>query len=79
MFDLGDFLRHYVAPDEEAAEIAETGVCIASKLLGAQIFELLWQPSTPRTLHIVLPAAANDEVSGLIANLARVPWEIARP
>lgn len=79
MFDLGNFLHHYVAPAETEAAIEKVGVAIANKLLGEQIFMLLWQANTPRTLRIVLPAASQDEAAqNLSADLARVPWESAR-
>ncbi len=80
MFDLGNFLHHYVAPAETEASIEKVGIAIANKLLGEQIFKQLWQPSTERTLRIVLPAATQDEAAqNLSADLARVPWESARP
>ena len=38
LFDLRNYLRLYVEPDREAASVAETGVCIAEEVLGADIF-----------------------------------------
>jgi tetratricopeptide (TPR) repeat protein len=78
LFDLRNFLRHYVEPGQESAKIAEVGVCIAERVLGEEIFLKLWKPTAARTLRIELPAASEDE-NLLAAALARVPWEIARP
>lgn len=76
LFDLRNFLRFYVEPGQEAMKMAEIGVLIAEKLLGADIFKRLWQATNSRMLRIQLP---NPETSMLAAALARVPWEIARP
>jgi tetratricopeptide (TPR) repeat protein len=78
LFDLRNYISNYVEPGQEAASVAEIGVCIAEKLLGEQIFLLLWGPNAQRTLRIQLPGATESETH-LAAALARVPWEIARP
>jgi hypothetical protein len=78
LFDLRNFLRHYVAAGNEAAAVAEIGVCIAQEVLGAEIFRHLWASESQRTLRIQLPGATEQE-NYLAAALARVPWEIARP
>lgn len=78
LFDLREFLRHYVETNNEAAAVAQIGVCIAEEVLGAEIFEKLWRSQTQRTLRIQLPDAAAQEIP-FAAALARVPWEIARP
>lgn len=77
-FDLSAYLQHYVEPQLQEAEIARIGVQIAEELLGEDLFRALWQPSSQRTLRVQLPAAGEDE-NPLAAQLARVPWEIARP
>lgn len=78
LFNLRDYLRHYVAQGEEVAHVAGVGVCIAEQVLGAEIFQLLYAAESPRTLRIQLPGATEEE-NHLAAALARVPWEIARP
>ena len=78
LFDLRNFLRHYVDDGKEAASVAEIGVCIAEEVLGAEIFRKLWESQSHRTLRIQLPGASEEE-NPLAAALARVPWEIARP
>ena len=78
LFDLRNFLRHYVEAGREAASVAEIGVCIAEEVLGQEIFEKLWRSESQRTLRIQLPGASEEE-NYLAAALARVPWEIARP
>lgn len=78
LFDLRNYVRHYVEEGKEAAAVAEVGVCIAKEVLGQEIFDKLWQAQTQRTLRIQLPGAA-EEGNILAAALARVPWEIARP
>jgi len=78
LFDLRDYVRLYVAADNEAAAVAEIGVCIAEDVLGREIFEALWRAQTHRTLRIQLPGAT-EQPNPLAAALARVPWEIARP
>jgi tetratricopeptide (TPR) repeat protein len=78
LFDLRDYLDMYVEPGGEEEAVARTGVLIAEKILGEEIFLRLWQPEHQRTLRIQLPGAA-DEDNHLAAALARVPWEIARP
>lgn len=77
LFDLRNYLRHYVEPGKEAASIAEIGVCIAEEVLGADIFRLLSASESQRALRIQLPGATAEE-NQLAAALARVPWEIAR-
>jgi tetratricopeptide (TPR) repeat protein len=78
LFDLRNYLRHYVDDGNEAASVAEIGVCIAEEVLGAEIFRKLWESKAQRTLRIQLPGASEEE-NLLAAALARVPWEIARP
>jgi tetratricopeptide (TPR) repeat protein len=78
LFDLRNYLRHYVELGHEAASVAEIGVCIAEEVLGADIFLKLWESQAQRTLRIQLPGATEEE-NHLAAALARVPWEIARP
>jgi hypothetical protein len=78
LFDLGDYLRHYVEEGKEAVSIAEIGVCIAEEVLGADIFRMLAASGAQRTLRIQLPGATEEE-NHLAAALARVPWEMARP
>ena len=78
LFDLRNYLKHYVEEGKEAASVAEIGVCIAEEVLGQEIFLKLWQANNQRTLRIQLPGATVEE-NQLAAALARVPWEIARP
>jgi hypothetical protein len=78
LFDLRNYLRHYVEPGHEQASVADIGVCIAEQVLGAEIFRSLWASEAQRTLRIQLPGASHEE-NHLAAALARVPWEIARP
>lgn len=78
LFDLRNYLRHYVEEGKEPAAVAEIGVCIAEEVLGQDIFAKLWTSKSQRTLRIQLPGAAEEE-NHLVAALARVPWEIARP
>ncbi|MGH9842095.1 MAG: CHAT domain-containing protein [Blastocatellia bacterium] len=78
LFDLRNYLRHYVAEGAEVAGVAEIGVCIAEQVLGEEIFRHLWASESQRTLRIQLPGATEAE-NLLAAALARVPWEIARP
>jgi tetratricopeptide (TPR) repeat protein len=78
LFDLRDYIFNYVAEAQEAASIAEIGVCIAEEVLGEEIFRHLWASESQRTLRIQLPGAT-DEENHLVAWLARVPWEFARP
>ncbi len=77
LFNLRDYLRHYIEPQRERDAIADVGVSIAENVLGAKIFEILASGTHQRTLRIQLPGA---EAKGnpLAAALARVPWEIAR-
>ncbi|MGH8591991.1 MAG: CHAT domain-containing protein, partial [Gammaproteobacteria bacterium] len=78
LFNLRDYLRHYVDKGNEAASVAEIGVCIAEEVLGEEIFRMLWASESQRTLRIQLPGATKEE-NHLAAALARVPWEMARP
>lgn len=78
LFDLRNYLRHYVEREKEEAAVAEVGVSIAEQVLGAEIFKLLWASESQRSLCIQLPGATEEE-NVLAAALARVPWEIARP
>src|SRR5262249_17990005 len=77
LFDLRNYLRHYVEPGREAASVAEVGVCIAEEVLGEDIFRTLAASRSQRTLRIQLPGATEAD-NHLAAALARVPWEIAR-
>ncbi len=77
LFDLRDYLRHYVESGNERASVAEIGVCIAEQVLGEEIFRKLWESEAQRTLRIELPGATEEE-NHLVAALARVPWELAR-
>ena len=85
LFDLHRYLQHYVAPEPaaQAQAMAQTGVWIAEKLLGEQIFAALWQQGSiaQRSLRITLPDfdQHNQHNQHYCAALARVPWEIARP
>lgn len=78
LFDLRNYLRVYVEEGKELAAVAEIGVCIAEEVMGAEIFAALWESHSPRTLRVQLPGAGDAE-NHLVAALARVPWEIARP
>ena len=78
LFDLRNYLRHYVEDGKEAAAVAAIGVCIAEDVLGKDIFKILWESKSQRTLRVQLPGTAEAE-NHLAAALARVPWEIARP
>ncbi|WP_164706395.1 CHAT domain-containing protein [Methylobacterium sp. XJLW] len=75
LFDLREFLRHYVEPGQESTALAEIGVCIAQDVLGPEIFRLLWDASPGGTVRVRLPSASDD---WLAAALARFPWEIGR-
>ena len=77
LFDLRNYLRHYVEEGKEAASVAEIGVCIAEEVFGEEIFRHLWASQSQRTLRIQLPGATEEE-NHLAAALARVPWEMAR-
>jgi hypothetical protein len=77
LFDLRDYLRYYVEPGQEAASVAEIGVCIAEEVLGADLFRTLAASEAQRTLRIQLPGATEVD-NHLAAALARVPWEMAR-
>ena len=77
LFDLRNYLRHYVEPGREAASVAEIGVCIAEEVLGANIFRTLAASRSQRALRIQLPGATEED-NHLSAALARVPWEMAR-
>jgi hypothetical protein len=78
LFDLRNYLRHYVVEGQEEAAVADIGLCIAEQVLGEDIFRHLWASESQRTLRIQLPGATEEE-NHLTAALARVPWEIARP
>jgi hypothetical protein len=52
LFDLRNYLRHYVEDGKQVAAIAGIGVCIAEDVLGREIFEPLWKPETQRSLRI---------------------------
>ena len=78
LFDLRHYLNNYVEPDRQAASMAEVGVCIAEKVLGLAISSQLWASAAQRSARIVLQGAAEAH-NPLAADMARVPWEIARP
>ncbi len=78
LVDLRNYLRVCVDEGQEAAAVADIGVCIAEDVLGPAVFEALWRSKSQRTLCIQLPGATQQHNS-LAAELARVPWEIARP
>jgi tetratricopeptide (TPR) repeat protein len=78
LFDLRNYLRHYVIAGQEEASVAGIGLCIAEQVLGEEIFKHLWASESQRTLRIQLPGVTEEE-NHLAAALARVPWEIARP
>lgn len=78
MFDLYEYLHWYVDEDKHAITFAEIGVAISELLLGKEISARLWEGTHRRTLRIHLPAVTQTE-DNLVAALARVPWEIARP
>lgn len=77
LFDLHDFLRHYVDTSEQVAALRRVGVCIAQRVLGEAIFAHLWQAEMPCALRIVLPSTHLAENS-LARALACLPWELAR-
>lgn len=77
LFDLRNYLRLHPNEDE-AARVADIGLCIAEQVLGEEIFKQLYASKDQRTLRIQLPGAT-EEGNQLAAALARVPWEIARP
>ena len=79
LFNLQHHVSFYHDAGKEAEVIAETGVLIAEKVLGAAIFKHLHTSQTTRTLHIRLPAATGNSADTFYAALARIPWEIARP
>lgn len=78
LFDLRNYVEHYVEKGKEEAAVAEVGVCIAKDVLGEEIFGRLWEPISQRTLRIRLPMIDRGQ-NHLAAALARVPWELARP
>ena len=77
LFDLRNYVRHYVGAGRETASVAEIGVCIAEEVLGREIFDRLYESEAHRTLRVQLPGATEEE-NHLAAALARVPWELAR-
>lgn len=78
LFDLRSYLDTLAKPGEEAHEVAKLGVCIAEKVLGQEIWQRLAGAAANQTLRIQLPGAAQED-NRLAAQLACVPWEIARP
>lgn len=80
LFNLRDFVRLYKTEAEEAAAVADTGVLIALRVLGKDIFRHLYAGKDERLLRIVLPAADGEQATSAFTNLlTRIPWEIARP
>src|SRR5437667_2596664 len=57
LFDLRNYLRHYVEPSREAASVVEIGVCIAEEVRGADIFRTLAASESQGALRIQLPGA----------------------
>lgn len=78
LFDLRNYLRHYVLPAQQQTALAAVGVCIAQRVLGKEIVDALWQSSAPHNLRIVLPTITATRVPFAVA-LLRLPWEFARP
>lgn len=62
LFYLRDFLDSNVDADNEAAEVEQLGICIADKVLGADIMLRLWQAGPSKTLRIVLPGAGQPDL-----------------
>src|ERR1044071_873280 len=54
MFDLRNYLHELVDPGDEETEVAKIGVTIAEKVLGEEIFRLLWASTSQRTLRVRL-------------------------
>lgn len=80
LFDLRHFVAVYHTDAEELAAMAATGVLIAEKVLGTEIFTHLYASRAERTLHIRLPACVGEPTADAFhAALGRIPWEIARP
>lgn len=81
LFNLRNFVELYKSEgvDDEAAAVKETGVLIALRVLGKEIFGFLNNGKDERLLRVVLPAPA-DTANGeaLAGMLARIPWEMAR-
>ena len=61
LFDLRDSLHRYVLPPNREFAMAESGVCIAEDVLGAEIFTRIWTAKTPRALEIQIPGTADVE------------------
>ncbi|MGE3724116.1 MAG: CHAT domain-containing protein [Candidatus Sericytochromatia bacterium] len=78
LFNLRDYIKHYVESGKEAESLAEIGMCIADEVLGKEIFGFLASSHSQRTLCVQLPSAS-EEQNILAAAISRIPWEIARP
>src|SRR5262245_26446804 len=61
LFDLRNYVRHYIEAGNESTAVAEIGVCIAEEVLGKEIFDKLWPPLSQRTLRIQMPANTAEE------------------
>lgn len=77
LFDLRSYLLRYVEPENRAAAVRQTGVALAEKVLGKEIFARLWAGRNARTLQIRLPEVQAQ--GSLAMEITRIPWEIARP
>lgn len=78
LFDLRNFIRHYAGEGQEAAHVAEIGVCIADAVLGTDIIAVLELSEWERTLRIQLPGAT-DPNDHLAAALVRPRMAASRP
>jgi hypothetical protein len=76
LFDTRAYVRRYAEKGKDADLLAQLGVFLGEKVLGAEILEALADGFQSRTLLVRVPAAAEEP---LAAAFARVPWEIARP
>ncbi len=76
LFDLRNYVQHYVEPGREAASVAAIGVCIAEEVLREEMFRHRAASASQRTLRIQLPGAGTED-NHLAAALAWVPWEMA--
>ena len=78
--NLHHFIRLYKSDPESATVVLDTGVTIALRILGKDIFRHLYAGKHDRLLRIILPAPASDPATASLSDLlARIPWEIARP
>jgi hypothetical protein len=75
LFDLHHHLELLAEDQRQTAVIAEMGECIAQEVLGSELFERLAASTITRTLRVQLPNASID--NPIVAQLARIPWEMA--